>query len=361
VTTIATRTTSGFEERVARAQRLRRIRSTTTTVVLTALTIWLAALYLQPLYYAILNSLSGPSREADAPNYPAKIRSVTIDGQQYELYRVPIDGVTRELALVDKGRRESVFVDPANPDVRITWEGRWRELPRVWDFAPQWENYGVAWGQIEFGKLLRNTMIVAGLSTLGVLLSGILVAYGFARFPLPYKGLLISILMSTVILPTQVTIVPTYIIFYKIGWVGTWLPLIVPAFFGNAYSIFLLRQFFMNIPREFDEAAMIDGASPLRILISIIVPLSWPAIISVAITHFVFAWNDFYYAVLYLAGKNDLMTISPALLSFNSVYGGTNPQLISAASMLASLFPIALFFLAQRPFMRAVMMPGLDK
>ena len=131
-------------------------------------------------------------------------------------------------------------------------------------------------------------------------LSGIVVAYGFARFRFPFKNVLFIILIATIILPFQVTLIPPYVIFTKLGWNGTWLPLIVPHFFANAYNVFLLRQYFMSIPRDLDEAAMIDGASPFRILRSIIVPLSVPAIVAVSLFHFFFAWNDFFVPLLYL-------------------------------------------------------------
>lgn len=338
----------------------KRIRTFIYSGLLTLCVAWLVMLYLRPLYYNINLSLSSASIEAGQPDYPSSAKTFTYQGQALELYNVPTKTGTQQLAMLEKTRSESTFIDPATGQ-KVVWQGAWRSLERVWQFNPRWDNYQKAAEQINFGRLFLNTLIVAGLGTLGTVVSSVFVAYGFARFRLPYKEVLIQVLMATVILPTQITVVPQYIIFYKLGWVGTWLPLIVPLFFGSAFSIFLLRQFFMNIPRELDEAAMLDGASPLRTLISIIVPLSWPAIISVAIAQFILLWNDFYYSVLYLAGKTELMTISPALLSFNSVYGASNPQFIAAASMLASLFPIGLFFLAQRPFMRAMMMPGLDK
>ena len=354
-------TTAGMPSSASlRSQQNKRIRAFVFSGLLTLFMVWIVVLYLRPLYYNINLSLGGPSRDVGQPDYPVTGRTFTFEGQTLDLYKVPTENGVRELAILEKSRSESVFVDPATGQ-KITWQGSWRTLERVWDFNPRWSNYAEASKLINFPRLFLNTLIVAVLGTIGTVLSSVLVAYGFARFRFPYKEIMIQILMATVILPQQVTVVPQYIIFYKVGWVGTWLPLIVPLFFGSAFSIFLLRQFFMNIPRDLDEAAMLDGASPFRTLISIIVPLSLPAIISVAIAQFIYLWNDFYYSVLYLAGKQELMTISPALLSFNSVYGGANPQLIAAASMLASLLPVALFFLAQRPFMRAMMMPGLDK
>jgi multiple sugar transport system permease protein len=340
---------------------LRRVRRGVIATLVTLVSAILVLLYIAPLFYGIVESLGTGSSYEGAPLYPVKPRSVNLNGTSYDLYKVPIDGQIRELAMIDSGRKKSTFIDPNTPDTPIEWEGRWRTLPRVFDFAPQWGNYPEAWKAIRFGRLLLNTFLVSFFAMIGTVLSGIIVAYGFARFRVPGKGVLEMILMSTIILPPQITIVPTYALFHKLGWVGTWLPLIVPTFFGSAYGIFLLRQFFMTIPMELDEAAKMDGASPLRILTSIIVPLSYPSIIAVALFQFVASWNDFFYPLLYLAGKNDLMTLSPALQQFSSVYGTSKPHFISAAAMLTTAFPLLLFLLAQRPFMRGVMMPGLDK
>ena len=136
---------------------------------------------------------------------------------------------------------------------------------------------------------------------IGTLVSCTLVAYGFARFRFPGRGLLFTLLIATIFLPYAVTIIPTYTVFLKLGWVGTWLPLLVPTFFANAYDVFLLRQYLLTIPREMDEAAAIDGAGPFRTLISVIIPQAWPAIIAVAIFHVVYAWNDFFAPLIYLS------------------------------------------------------------
>jgi multiple sugar transport system permease protein len=355
--TYSTATTVSPRKRVS----LRRVRVLVLAGLVTFVMLVIGLLYIAPLYYGIVESLGPGSSYEGAPLYPVKPRTFTLDGSSYDLYRVPIGGQTRELAMLEAGRKKSTFIDPNDPTTTIEWEGRWRSLKRVFDFAPQWHNYPEAWKAIRFGRLLLNTFLVSLLATIGTVLSGVIVAYGFARFRVPGKGILELILMSTIILPPQITIVPTYVLFHKLGWVGTWLPLIVPTFFGSAYSIFLLKQFFSTIPLELDEAAKMDGANPWQILRSIIVPLSYPSIIAVALFQFVASWNDFFYPLLYLAGKNELMTLSPALQQFSSVYGSSKPQYISAAAMLTTAFPLLLFLIAQRPFMRGVMMPGLDK
>jgi multiple sugar transport system permease protein len=186
------------------------------------------------------------------------------------------------------------------------------------------------------------------------------VAYAFARFPIPGKNFLFIVLLGTIILPQQVTLIPTFMFFKEIGWVGTWLPLIVPHFFANAYNVFLLRQYFMTLPRELDEAAMIDGAGPFRVLTQVIIPQSWPAIVAVGIFHFVFAWNDFFGPLIYLLGKRDLQPISVGVQIFNFQYG-PRPHLVQATSLMAMVLPLLIFFFAQKVFMRGVVITGVEK
>jgi ABC-type glycerol-3-phosphate transport system permease component len=162
------------------------------------------------------------------------------------------------------------------------------------------------------------------------------------------------------ILPRFVTLVPTYTLFYRIGWVGTWLPLIVPHFFANTYNVFLLRQFFMTIPRDLDETAMIDGASPLRTLISIVLPRSIPAVIAAGLGHFIWAWNDYFEPLVYLSAARDLQPIALSIQSYNSLFS-TEPHLIQASSLLGLLLPVVLFFIFQRFFMRGIAFTGVEK
>ena len=148
-------------------------------------------------------------------------------------------------------------------------------------FIHKLDNFATVLDTLNFPLLLRNTLAVAVLGTIGAVGSAVLVAYGFARFRIPGKNGLFLVLIMTIILPFQILLIPQYIGFQAIGWTGTWLPLLVPAFFANAYDVFLLRQYFMSIPKEMDEAAMLDGASPLRTLISVVIPQAIPAITAV--------------------------------------------------------------------------------
>jgi multiple sugar transport system permease protein len=331
--------------------------------VLTGFALMVLALFLIPMGYGIATSLKTDNQISNtgAPWWPSSERTFNYEGEDYPVYLVPTLSGNQALALVTPRREESWFVDPANPEAGlINWQGSWRTLEPVWEGDPQWSNYPTAWNTIDFLKLMRNTFMYAVLSTIGAVASASIIAYGFARFPIPGKNILFLIVMATIILPPAVTLVPTYYFFNKIGWVGTWLPLIVPAFFGNGYNIFLLRQFFMGIPRELDEAATIDGAGPFRVFFSIILPQAIPALTAVTLFHFFFAWNDFFQPLVYLAGNPDKFPISIGLTAFKQLYS-QQTNLIQASSLIAALFPLLVFFLAQRVFMQGIVITGVEK
>ena len=320
--------------------------------------------YLLPLLYMVTTSLQQPGQSTTpgAPVWPASAQTAEYQGETFPVFAVPMpDGTTRQLILVEPGRESSVFVDPTDSaQTRIEWQGRWRTLEQAWNFAPLIDNFTTAWDQLNFPRLLRNTFLIALLSTIGALASSILVAYGFARFRFRGKNALFVILIATIILPFQVTLLPQYIMFTWLGWNGTWLPLIIPHCFANAYNVFLLRQYFLSIPRELDEAAMIDGAGPFRVLRSVIVPQSVAAITAVGLFHFFFAWNDFFVPLLYLASKPELQPLSIAIQQYNALYA-TQPTLIQASALMAMAVPVIVFLLAQRAFMRGVVVTGVEK
>jgi multiple sugar transport system permease protein len=360
MTKAATATQRSFSERspIARTYRRYLVKASLTMVAVV-----LVSAYLVPLLYMVSTSFQQPSQISTpgAPPWPAAPLTGTFEGVEYAIYTVPIDGTTRQLMLIEPGRESSVFVDPADPSAtRIMWQGRWRNLDQAWRFSPLVDNYTTVWNQLNFPRLLFNTVGIAVLSTIGAVISSVLVAYGFARFRFPGRNIFFVILLATIILPFQVTLLPTYVIFTALGWNGTWLPLIVPHFFANAFNVFLLRQYFMSIPRDLDEAAMIDGAGPFRILRSIIVPQSIAAIIAVSLFHFFFAWNDFFVPLLYLANKPELQPLSIGIQQYNALYA-SQPTLIQASALLTMIVPIVVFLLAQRAFMRGVVITGVDK
>ncbi|MBE2272296.1 MAG: carbohydrate ABC transporter permease [Anaerolinea sp.] len=342
-----------------------RLRKFGAGAIVTMLAFTIALVYLLPFGNMTLTAIKSQAQLAgsvDSPILPLSPETFEYEGEVHEVFSVPDEnGVLHEWALVNKGRQSSEFVDPANPDAGlITWQGSWRTLEPSRVFDPHFGNFGEAWDLLNFPLLFRNTMVIAIGGMIGTLLSCIAVAYAFARFPIPGKNILFIVLIGTIILPSQVTLIPTYAFFSSIGWTGTWLPLIVPHFFANAYNVFLLRQFFMTLPRELDEAAMIDGAGPFTVLIRVIIPQSWAAIISVGLFHFIFAWNDYFGPLIYLLGKPDLVPISVGVQVFNFQYG-PHPEYIQATSLMAMALPLIIFFLAQKIFMRGVVITGVEK
>ena len=321
-------------------------------------------IFLLPLGYVLATAfkLDSQMTTVGAPLWPAAPSTYNYEGEEYPLYNVPNeDGSTRRLALVHPFRENSDMVDPAKPEEGVfNVKGRWRTWDAIYKFSPNWKNFTDAWDQVNFPRLFRNSLVLAGVGTIGTLISCILVAYGFTRFQLPGKNILFVILVSTIVLPPQATIIPLYLLFNKLGWTGTWLPLLVPAFFANAYDVFLLRQYFMSIPKELDEAAMLDGANPLRILVSIIIPQSIPAITAVTIFHFFFVWNQYFEPLVYLLGKEKLYPVSVGIGQFVTTFS-TYPGRSAATAVLAMALPAVMFFLAQRQFMQGIVVTGVEK
>ncbi len=339
-------------------------RGVLSTLGVTSLGLLMLGIFLLPLGYVLATSfkLDSQMTTIGAPLWPAKPATFTYENAEYPLYNVPMpDGSTKRLAIVHPYRENSDVVDPAHPEQGIfNVKGRWRTWQAIYRFAPNWKNFTDAWDQVNFPRLFRNSLLLSSISTIGTLMACILVAYGFTRFQLPGKNFLFVILISTIVLPPQATIIPLYILFSKLHWTGTWLPLLVPAFFANAYDVFLLRQYFMSIPRELDEAAMLDGAGPLRTLISIIVPQAAPAITAVTIFHFFFVWNQYFEPLVYLLGNEKLYPVSVGIGAFVTTYG-TYPGRAAATAVLAMALPAIMFFLAQRQFMQGIVITGVEK
>ena len=229
--------------------------------------------------------------------------------------------------------------------------------PILVPIPPSWSNYPTAVTYIDFFLYLRNTLIIAVSATIGALLSCSLVAYSIARIPWRGRNFLFTLTVATLMLPFQVTLIPLFIVFKNLGWVGDFRPLIVPHFFGGALYIFLLRQFFMSIPMELSEAARIDGASELRIYASVIMPLAKPALATVAIFEFIARWRDYLGPLIYL-NKQKLYTLSLGIYEYRSQYGA-EWELLMAASVLITLPIILLFFVMQKTFVQGIALTGI--
>lgn len=333
----------------------------------TAVAIIAVVAFLSPLILSITVSLKSIDQisQPNAPLVPSSAVTFNYNGRDLPVYEVPVNGTTRQLALLKSNRvaNTMTFIDPSNPDAgQITVTGNRFSLNAVTTIDPQWHNFPDAWNEIGFLRLLLNTIVLAGIQTLGVLFSCTLVAYGFARFRFPGRNVLFMLLIATIFLPTFATIVPLYTIFTKVlGWQGTWLPLIVPAFFANAYDVFLLRQFLMTIPRDLDEAAALDGAGPIRTLVSVIIPQAWPAIAAVAIFTFVYSWNDFFGPLLYLSNAQDIWPLSIGLATFHGQHNLQQPGIVQAATLMSIVVPLVFFLIFQRFFVRGIRITGVEK
>ena len=223
------------------------------------------------------------------------------------------------------------------------------------------QNYIDVFVKVPFARYILNSCILAAGGITGSLISSSLAGYGFARLRFPGRNVLFFVMLTTLMLPTWVVIVPHFMMFDAIGWLDTFLPIIVPSFFGNAFYIFLFRQFFLGIPRELEDAARIDGATTLRIFLQLFLPLSKPVIATVAIFAFFYYWNDLVYPLVYLQSQLKF-PVSLGMRMFQQANMGIihYPRMMAAA--LLSLLPcVALFFSAQRLFIQGVVMTGVEK
>jgi ABC-type glycerol-3-phosphate transport system permease component len=290
------------------------------------------------------------------PILPYKFNTVIVNDKIRSLYEVDIDGIKRTMALIKKAPGGiGFFADPDNLDDQYELVINEQEQLRHLDF--NWSNYAEAMSSQPFPVYLKNTAIITFVGMFAVIFSSSLVAYGFSRFRAKWIDVLFIILLSTIMLPGQVRLIPMFVFFQKIGWVDTLYPLIVPLFFASAYDVFLLRQFFLTIPVEMDEAAKIDGASRLQTFFYVILPQSSPALFSVGILHFMYSWNDFYEPLIYLHSQEN-WTIAVGLQTFNAIYT-VNTHLIMAASVVLVIPPVLIFLLSQRIFVQGVVISGV--
>ena len=237
------------------------------------------------------------------------------------------------------------------------------ELNQIFIFPPVWipepftfENYPGVFEAVPFLKYFINTFTILIPSVIGILISCCMGAYAFSRLNWPYRDFIFAVLMTTLMLPYAVTLIPTFLIWAKLGLVNTFWPLIIPKWFGAIFYIFLLRQFFLTIPKELDEAAKIDGANPLQILWHVILPLSRPALITVAIFAALAEWNDFLGPLIYLNNDEDY-TLAIGLAQFTGLYH-SQWNLLMAASKMVVIPVIILFFFAQKHFIEGIALTG---
>ena len=241
-------------------------------------------------------------------------------------------------------------------------------VERAWDIQPESrirrgmkmipQNYPVALRRVHFTRSLGNTLLLCAMTVLGTVVSSVIVAYGFAYLEFPGRKALFALTLATIMVPFVVIMVPVYLMYRSLGWVGTFKPLWVASWFGSAFFIFLLRQFFLGLPKDLLDAARIDGCTELEILWNVIVPLSRPVIAMVALFTFLGTWKDFLGPLIYLNHEKQF-TLSLSLQAFASEHGGTPWHLLMAASTVFSLPLIVLFFFAMKTFMRSVATTGI--
>ena len=231
--------------------------------------------------------------------------------------------------------------------------------PRIWfPWPPRFENYADIFRVVPFFTFFKNTIMITGLALFGQVASACLVGYSFARLRWPFRDFCFVLLLATLMLPGQVTMIPIFLLFNALGWVNTWLPIIVPAYFGiNVFNVFLLRQFFKTIPVSLEEAAVIDGAGQFRILTTIMLPLAKPAVLTIVVLGFVHWWNDFMGPLIYLSDHTKYpIALGMKMFSDAQTY---NPHYIMAASIVAVIPVLLLFFCAQRYFVAGIALTGM--
>lgn len=231
--------------------------------------------------------------------------------------------------------------------------------PKLLPSKPMWENFGIAWQKAPFTRYTINTLIIVAFNIVGGVLSNSLVAYGFAKIEFKGRKILFRLVLATMMIPGFVTLVPQYVIFSKLGWVDTYLPLIVPVFCGNAFHIFMMRQFYRTIPNELIEAAKVDGAGHFYIWGKLIMPLVRPVLATVALINFKTAWGDFQGPLLYLSDRTKY-TLQLGLQVFKG-QGYTEWNYLMAVSFLSMIPILLLFFCFQNYFIEGMNVSGAVK
>ena len=242
----------------------------------------------------------------------------------------------------------------------------WQELrsftPHLLPAEPQWGNYATVFEAVPFARWLLNSFLIISITIPGTIITGTMTAYAFARFNFVGKNVWFVLMLGTMMIPTTVTLIPQYLLFFKLGLINTYVPLTIGSWLGgSAFMVFLLRQFLMSIPRDLDEAATLDGAGPFRILWNILMPLMQPALVTVAILQFLNEWNDFFGPFIYL-NRQDLFTAAVGLRFFQFLPMETQDprdHLLMAAAAIMTLPVLALFAVAQRYFISGVVLSGL--
>jgi multiple sugar transport system permease protein len=295
---------------------------------------------------------------------------VEVHGEQYPLYNVQTADGVKQLAAIKIIEGVGSFVDPANPDQVMQFEmqqGAVRIAEPIMHISFRWKNFPDAMERgsrpgvgASFWVYFKNSLVIAFFVIIGTLFSNTPVAYAFARIKFRGSNILFILVLATMMLPFQVTMIPIYLLFNDfLGWGNTFLPLIIPAFFANAYDVFLLRQFFRTIPEEMCDAARVDGASEWQIFTRLVIPLSIPVLATVTVFTFLWSWNDFTGPLLFLTSPSKY-TMALGLQDFQSQRTMIWNQLMAAATVFTVPIVIAFFF-AQKTFIQGIKLTGLKE
>lgn len=236
--------------------------------------------------------------------------------------------------------------------------GSVHKIPMVWIPHPfVWENYKEVFTAVPYMRYMMNTVLYTAVTMFSTAFASALVAFAFARLRARGSTFLFALVLSTMMIPPQVTMIPQYLLFNKLNWIDSYLPLVVPSFAGSAFLIFLLRQFYLGISKELDEAVKIDGGGYFTIFFRVILPLSIPSIATAAILEFMYRWNDLIGPLIYLS-TGEKYPLSLGLANFTAAYGATPWNLLMAASVVAVVPPLLLFFFAQKYFIQGIVITG---
>jgi len=360
--------TEADPELIKRA-RSRKVRKFFTGMLSHGLIIFVGLFFLVPFIWMVLTALKSNQDVFHTPPrwLPYDNALVDVNGEMLPLYNVKTESGVKQLAAVKIVEGVGTFVDPANPSQSMEYEiqqGAVKIAEPIMEVRFNWQNFPDAMQRgsrpgvgASFWVYFKNSLIIAFFSIVGTLLSNTPVAYAFARLEFPGRDLLFIIILATMMLPFQVTMIPIYLFFNNfLGWGDSFLPLIIPTFFANAYDVFLLRQFFRTIPEEMSDAARVDGASEWQIFTKLVLPLSVPVLATVTVFTFLWAWNDFTGPLLFLTSPKNF-TMALGLQDFQSQRSMIWNQLMAAATIFTIPIVVAFFF-AQKTFIQGIKLTG---
>jgi multiple sugar transport system permease protein len=357
------------EQEVRKRARARKIKNFFVSLSSHAAINFVGLFFLLPFLWMLITALKSSQDVFHTPPrwLPYDNVRVEVNGELLPLYNVQTENGLRQLAAVKIVEGVGTFVDPASPGQTVEYEiqqGTTKIAEPLMEVSFRWQNFSDAMNRgsrptvgASFWVYFRNSLIIAFFAIVGTLVSNTPVAYAFARIKFPGRDLLFILVLATMMLPFQVTMIPVYLLFNNfLGWGDTFLPLIIPTFFANAYDVFLLRQFFRTIPEEMCDAARVDGASEWQIFTRLVIPLSVPVLATVTVFTFLWAWNDFTGPLLFLTSPRNF-TMALGLQDFQSQRTMVWNQLM-AASVIFTVPIIIAFFFAQKTFIQGIKLTG---